>query len=204
VTIVKTKILAALFSTGLIAFSALVVMDTHLTDAKIEAFLENQQHNQTLSELGKYQKEERRRLCKGMYHIVTYTAKGTRSEARHGYVEIEGYMVPDIFVCLSYRDEAVVFLTRSNLWGDDGYWPSLEVVLPEKRGAPLTVKEKIKGWRISQDVPSNLPGDWVFVKWKNGSACVSAKKLKNFAETMDLPTITREGTERPLRKLPRE
>lgn len=197
----KTKILAALFFTGLIAFCTLMVMNTNYTNAKNDVSSESQSYNQVPN---KYQKEERQRLCRGMYHLVTYSAKGTRSEARHGYVEIEGYIVPDIFVYLTYRGKTVVFLTRSNMWGDDGYWPSLEVVLPEKKGSPLTVKEKIKGWRISQDVPSDFPEDWVFVKWGNGSAFVSAKKLKNFVETMNLPTIAREGTERPLRKLPGE
>ena len=201
----KTKIMAAVFSTSLIAFLSLVTLNINLKATNNEAPLSNTPPNQVLSEFEKIKKgDEKQKLCRGMFHFVTYSAQNTRSEARHGYVEIEGYVVPDVFTCLSYKNKGVTFLIRSNLWGDDGYWPSVGVDLPEEFGPPLTEKERTKGWRVSQKTPSNLSRDWVFVKWPKGSAFVSAKRLKEFVKTMSLSTIAREGMEKSLREMPSE
>jgi len=145
--------------------------------------------------------EEPAKLCEGMFHWVTYSAKGSRSEARHGHLEIEGYTLPDVFTRLSYRGVGVSFDSRSNLWGEDGYWPDAQVSLPEEEGPPLPEEAKERGWILADKVPSDIPEEWVWVKWKDGSAFVAAERLKDFVEEMGLPLLERYGNQM---KMPRE
>jgi len=143
-------------------------------------------------------------LCEGMSHWVTYSAKGTRSEARHGFIEIEGYTVPDVFTCLVYKDIGVTFSSRSYHWGDDGYWPSAMLAAPEVEGPPLSETEEKTGWKITDKRPAGLPENWVYVEWEEGAAFVAPDRLKDFVEKMELPLIPREGNspEKPLKELP--
>jgi hypothetical protein len=135
--------------------------------------------------------EEPAKLCEGMFHRVTYSAKGTRSEARHGHLEIEGYALPDVFTELSYQEVGVSFYSRSHLWGDDGYWPDARVSLPEQEGPPLSEEAKERGWILADKVPADIPEEWVWVKWKDGSAFVDAESLKDFINEMELPLLQR-------------
>lgn len=143
-------------------------------------------------------------LCEGMSHWVTYSAKGTRSEARHGFIEIEGYTVPDVFTCLVYNGIGVTFSSRSYHWGDDGYWPSAMLAAPEVEGPPLSETEEKTGWKITDKRPAGLPENWVYVEWEEGAAFVAPDRLKDFVEKMELPLILREGNspEKPLKELP--
>ncbi len=143
-------------------------------------------------------------LCEGMSHWVTYSAKGTRSEARHGFIEIEGYTVPDVFTSLVYRGTGVTFSTRSYHWGNDGYWPDATAAMPGEEGPALSEKDKETGWKIAEKRPSGLPEDWVYVKWNDGSAFVAPDRLEDFVKKMKLPLIPREGSplEKPLKELP--
>ncbi|MGC9490608.1 MAG: hypothetical protein ACP5CD_05220 [Thermovirgaceae bacterium] len=137
------------------------------------------------------EKEEPVELCKGMYHRISYSAKGTRSEARHGHLEIEGYALPDAFTRLFYREVGVGFRTRSHLWGEDGYWPDAGVSLPEEEGPPLPEEAKERGWILADKIPADIPEEWVWVKWKDGSAFVDAECLKDFINEMKLPLLER-------------
>ncbi len=143
-------------------------------------------------------------LCEGMSHWVTYSAKGSRSEARHGFIEIEGYTVPDVFTSLVYKGIGVTFSSRSYHWGDDGYWPSAKVAVPEVEGPSLSETDKETGWKITDKRPAGLPENWVYVEWEEGAAFVAPDRLKDFVEKMGLPLIPREGNllEKPLTELP--
>jgi hypothetical protein len=145
--------------------------------------------------------EEPAELCKGMYHRISYSAKGSRSEARHGYIEIEGYTVPDVFEEIVYRGVGIGFRTRSHLWGDDGYWPDACVSLPEEKGPSLTAEDRERGWIVTDMTPGDLPEEWVFVKWEGGSAFVAAEALKDLVDEMQLPILERYGE--PM-EMPRE
>jgi hypothetical protein len=49
--------------------------------------------------------------------------------------------------------------------------------------------------------PGDLPEEWVFVKWEDGSAFVAAQALKDFIDDMQLPLLERYGE--PM-EMPRE
>ncbi len=145
--------------------------------------------------------EEPAELCEGMFHRITFSAKGTRSEARHGFIEVEGYTLPDVFTEVVYRGIGVGFRTRSHMWGDDGYWPDARVSLPEEKGPALSAEARERGWAMTDETPEKLPENWAFVKWKDGSAFVTADCLKDFVEEMELPLLERYGE---LMEIPRE
>lgn len=46
---------------------------------------------------------EREETPEGITYITAYSARGSRSEARHHYLEIEGFSVPDVFSQLNTR-----------------------------------------------------------------------------------------------------
>ncbi|MFP4481454.1 MAG: hypothetical protein ACLFN0_01510 [Thermovirgaceae bacterium] len=148
--------------------------------------------------------EEPAELCEGMYHWITYSAKGSRSEARHGHIEIEGYTLPDVFTGLVYRGVGVGFRTRTYQWGNDGYWPDARVSLPGEEAPPLAAEARERGWTVSGGTPADFPDEWIHVKWKDGSAFVAADRLKDFVAKMDLPLLRRHGNlmEEPLEELP--
>jgi len=137
--------------------------------------------------------EEPTELCEGMSHWVTYSAKGSRSEARHGFIGIEGYTVPDVFTSLVYKGIGVTFSSRSYHWGDDGYWPSAKVAVPEVEGPSLSETDKETGWKITDKRPAGLPENWVYVEWEEGAAFVAPDRLKDFVDAMQLPLLERYG-----------
>ena len=55
---------------------------------------------------------EREETPEGITYITAYSARGSRSEGRHHYLEIGGFSVPDVFSRLKYRDFSFVFVSR--------------------------------------------------------------------------------------------
>ena len=78
----------------------------------------------------------------GIALLVTYSGRGSRSEARHHFVEIHGVLVPDFFSRLKYKNYAFQFVSRNYLWGDDGYVRTEEFSLSEA-ASPVT-EEQLK------------------------------------------------------------
>ena len=47
-------------------------------------------------------------------HTITYTRKGSRSEARHGHLIINDWELPDVFTYVICGDRVYKFYQRSN------------------------------------------------------------------------------------------
>ena len=82
----------------------------------------------------------------GVSHEITYTAKGTRSEARHGHLFVDGRDVPWVFSRVVCGETSYRLRFRSNLWGDDGYWPEVPAYTPPEEGTPLAAESLEKGY----------------------------------------------------------
>jgi len=126
-------------------------------------------------------------------HTITYSNKGSRSEAQHGFLAIDGYDVPDNFTFLQYGltgGRAFSFTTRSHLWGSDGYWPTEARIIPIGEGAFDDADLK-QGW---VQTPSQIPGipqNWVYVEWLEGSAFVAPSSMEAMVEALNIPFIPR-------------
>ncbi|MEJ5363214.1 MAG: hypothetical protein WBK20_09260 [Spirochaetota bacterium] len=127
-------------------------------------------------------------------HWIEYSNKGTRSEARSGYLRVDGYLVPDNFMTVIVGDKAYKFYMRKYLWGNDGYFPDkdsdITALCPEIAKA-LTEEEISQGWAIVKGRPFNTPINWIYVIWKDGTAVVSPEKLIEFIERNHIPPLPR-------------
>ena len=59
-------------------------------------------------------------------HSVTYGHKGTKSESESGSLSVSGILVPDLFTAVEADGKLYTFRTRTQLWGNDGYFPADE------------------------------------------------------------------------------
>lgn len=136
---------------------------------------------------------ERVETPEGITFITTYSARGSRSEARHHYLEIGGFPVPDVFSRLKYRDCSFVFSSRQHLWGDDGYVQTGDLAVPE---SPSAVEEKQleKGWYEGAERLSGTPENWIWGAWEGGSLFAAPEKLAEAAKELKLPVLPREGS----------
>jgi hypothetical protein len=97
-------------------------------------------------------------------HEIIYTAKGTRSEARHGHLKIDGREVPWAFSQIVVDGAAYRLRFRTQMWGDDGYHPDPSVpLLPE---SPVEISEEIaaQGYYCGSRRLRGTPGNWLYVK----------------------------------------
>ncbi|MCU0822171.1 MAG: hypothetical protein MUC95_06830, partial [Spirochaetes bacterium] len=87
-------------------------------------------------------------------HRITYSRQGTRSEAKHGHLFINGNEVPALFTIIISGKEVFRFHQRTWLWGIDGYFPV------EKTENACTIKESSaqigsdlldKGWYAGKE-----------------------------------------------------
>lgn len=136
---------------------------------------------------------EREETPEGITFITAYSARGSRSEARHHYIEIEGFSVPDVFSQLKYKDFPFVFISRQYHWGDDGYVRAGELAVPESTSA---VAEELleRGWYEGAERLSGTPGNWIWGAWKGGSLFAAPEKLAEAAKELNLPPLPRDGS----------
>lgn len=126
-------------------------------------------------------------------HTITYSNKGTRSEAQHGFLTIDGCNVPDNFTFLQYGltgGRAFSFATRSHLWGSDGYWPTEARVIPIGEGE-LTDAAMDQGWVQTTSQIPGIPQNWVYVEWPKGSAFVAPSGMEEMVKALNIPFIPR-------------
>jgi hypothetical protein len=121
-----------------------------------------------------------------------YTAQGTRSEARHFYLSVEGRPVPDAFRVLVLSGKSWVFAQRAEVWGDDGWLLEDKTRPVPETPTPLTASETERGWYKGGERKKGTPADWAFVAWEGGSAFVDARKLPEFAAAERLPLLPRQ------------
>jgi hypothetical protein len=126
-----------------------------------------------------------------LQHRISYSAYGTRSEARHGQLFYRDTAIPDTFSLVVDHGIAYHFRTRSNMWGDDGYHPGAPVDafgLSDERFTPAFLDQ---GWYPGPDMRPETPATWIYVEWKGGNAFVDPAKLHLLADTLALKPIPR-------------
>ena len=137
--------------------------------------------------------EERVETPDGITFITAYSARGSRSEGRHHYLEIGGFSVPDVFSRLKYRDFSFVFVSRKYLWGDDGYVRTGNLAVPESPSA-VDEKQLEKGWYEGAERLSGTPEHWIWGAWEGGSIFAAPEKLAEAVKELKLPVLPREGS----------
>ncbi len=127
----------------------------------------------------------------GVSHEITYTAKGTRSEARHGHLFVDGREVPWVFSRVACGESSYRLRFRSNLWGDDGYWPEVPAYAPPEEGTFLPAASLKEGYFRSLGRPAGTPADWIWVQWGKGQAAVVAPdRIEQLIEAEKIPGPT--------------
>lgn len=128
--------------------------------------------------------------CQLIKHRVNYTNKDTRSEARHGYLVVGGYTIPDVFIFVTCRAKTYKFMQRRYGWGNDGYFP-VEKISIESADAKISQSELERGWYEGVEKKKQTPKCWLYVKWDGGAAFVAPGSMKDFIQAHDLGTIPR-------------
>jgi hypothetical protein len=127
-------------------------------------------------------------------HEIKYSNKGSRSEGRSGYLKINGIVLPDCFTAVVVNKKVYTFKTKNTTWGDDGYFP-LDGETPESVYPVIDKKindtDLVKGWCEVSGRYSNVPDNWIFVKWGNGSAVLSPSKISELVKAKSLTMLSR-------------
>ena len=126
-------------------------------------------------------------------HSIKYSHKGTKSEAEHGYLKYKGKMIPDIFSVIITPKKSYKFSQRKFLWGKDGYFKanigkSENFTVSDKT---LSNEELSSGYYKGIKKMKGTPANWIFVRWKKGSAFVSPEKFFVLVKEFNPGTISR-------------
>lgn len=126
-------------------------------------------------------------------HTVTYTNKGSRSEAKHGHLFINDIEIPDVFTRVISSDIEYRFYKRKYLWGKDGYFPVKESETKQIKNTSnqITIKDLEKGWYTGKERRTGTPETWFYTEWDNGSAFVDPETVLKMTKVLDLQKIPR-------------
>ena len=122
-----------------------------------------------------------------------YSARGTRSEARHHYLEIEGERIPDVFSKVIYKGLSFTFGSRKYTWGDDGYLRGPDAAVPGS-ASPVPGEQLERGWYEGGEILKGTPENWIYGEWKAGALLAAPEKLGQAVETLDLPVLPRDAS----------
>lgn len=131
-------------------------------------------------------------LC-SIEHSITYSNKGSKSEAQHGHLFINGKEIPDVFTQISCIDKTYKFYQRKQMWGRDGYFPLDEQAQIKASSAKITDEQIKKGWYTGAEKLDGTPCPWLNVQWEGGSAFVSPDKIEDMAAAENLKPIKRDN-----------
>ncbi len=132
-------------------------------------------------------------------HTITYTAKGSRSEAQHGHLWVDGEELPKVFTRVSRGQLSYRLHQRQNLWGADGYHPETPAVLPTASSDVMPIIARERGYYLGEKRLKDTPEDWLCVEWgQSQRAFVAPKSIENFIATHKLrPMSNMEMMEHP-------
>ena len=123
---------------------------------------------------------------------ITYSNKGSRSEARHGYLLYKGKSIPDVFNKIIYKSNVYIFFQRIEMWGDDGYFPYNEEIKIKDSNDNISKEQLEKGWYLGKDRLQGTPENWIYVEWEDKSAFLSLDKINPFTREFEMETIDRQ------------
>ena len=124
---------------------------------------------------------------------VSFSHKGTRSEARHGRLFLKGKEIPDVYRLVICRGSAFKFFQRRHMWGRDGYFPVKtgedgEIVEGSADAGTEVIQ---RGYYRGNVRHRNTPEDWIFVRWDGGAAFVSPERIADLGMVLSLRAIPR-------------
>ena len=122
-----------------------------------------------------------------------YSARGTRSEARHHFLEIEGERIPDAFSKVVYKGLSFTFRSRKYTWGDDGYLMESHAAVPGSASF-IPAEQVERGWYEGGEILKGTPENWIYGEWKDGALLAVPEKLGQVVETLDLPVLPRDAS----------
>lgn len=120
-------------------------------------------------------------------HEITYTAKGTRSEARHGHLKIDGQEMPWAFSQIVVGDDAYRLRFRTQMWGDDGYFPDPSVPRPPESPVKISEEAAAQGYYCGSRRLRGTPENWLYVRWDDRSAFVASERIGRLIEEFGIP-----------------
>ncbi|MBN2429224.1 MAG: hypothetical protein JXK94_12885 [Deltaproteobacteria bacterium] len=127
-------------------------------------------------------------------HYLTFSAKGTRSESRHGHLVVDGREIPWAFKQIAFEGKSYSLHLRSYLWGNDGYHPDEPPLVQEKDGPMVSPETLAKGYWLGAKRPQNIPGNWFLVTWgKNSFAYVAPHAIDTLIEEQKITVAPAEG-----------
>lgn len=130
---------------------------------------------------------------KSAEHLITYSRKGTRSEAKHGHLTIDNRKIPDVFSLVISGGKTYKFHQRKFMWGLDGYFPvefKKEDIIKISSNK-ISLQDIQKGWYMGKEVREDTPSDWFYAEWDSGSAFIAPDAIAKIILEFDLKKIPR-------------
>ena len=124
-------------------------------------------------------------------HKISYSRKGTRSEAQHGYLYFDKTALPDVFEYVRQDDQAWSFHARRNIWGLDGYHTAEVISIPDL-GQGIGQADLERGWYRAPGRLGGTPTDWLHVKWGTNSAFVAPASIQALVTALKPPRLARD------------
>lgn len=129
-------------------------------------------------------------------HTISYSHKGTRSEAQHGHLKINNKKFTSHFSYIIANNKHFSFFTRQHLWGFDGYHPvinkEMQLILKTAK-ISINKKQLATGWYLGNKKLQNTPLNWIYLKWQTGSGFVSFDKINDLIKVKKIPFLKRRG-----------
>jgi len=123
-------------------------------------------------------------------YSIEYQNQGTRSEARSHYINYNGQRIPDVFSLVCYKAQAYVFSSRSQLWGDDGYCPVKEMVLPIGPDV-FTASDDLRGYYLSRQRKGKTPESWLYAERGELALFINPDRLDEIIALFEMTAFSR-------------
>ncbi len=115
-----------------------------------------------------------------LQHNIKYSNKGTRSEARQGFLVTDtGLRIPECFTYIADNRQGYTYLERKNPWGDSGYFPVTENKAPTVSNKQIPPEILQRGWYKSSAQFSGTPGTWLYGESESGSYFFDAANVQD-------------------------
>lgn len=124
-------------------------------------------------------------------HRISYSRKGTRSEAQHGYLYVNNAALPDVFEYVQQDNQAWAFFKRHALWGNDGYHATEAKPAPVAKES-IATEDLSRGWYCNFGRLGGTPSDWLNVRWGTNNAFVAPASIGDLVAARTPPQLPRD------------